>query len=285
MGLSVNVAGIHAILTAILLGCQTHPVEPRLHFRSNAIQHASSIFTTYCTTPDIQAAHDVANELAAQLPRLRNDLKYDYRHPVSVEIYPDQATYDAHLMDPSVRGSPACSGHRTIQMVSPRYPMRIASIPYSGRLGMAVHELAHLFLNEINGEMPIWLQEGVASFEGGADGYHAICRIPEVARILRNPPSLSALKSSYGSVPAGDVISFTFIDFVVTTKGIEALNLLIRNPAGFEEALALPERDVEIRWRDLDALGHVNNAVFLTFADSFIRADISTNRFGALVTG
>ncbi len=33
---------------------------------------------------------------------------------------------------------------------------------------------------------------------------------------------------------------------------------------------ALPDKQIEIRWRDLDAYGHVNQAVYLTFAEEVL---------------
>jgi len=237
-------------LLSALTGCQKDSAEPHLRFRAAAHHHSSSIFDLYYTPPDKQAADDIAAELIKHLPRLRNDFRYDYPHRVAVEIFPDQSSYDSNLMDRSVAGSPACSGRRTIQMVSPRSPIRIPGISYAGRLGMAVHELAHLIMNEINRDLPTWLNEGVASYAGGADGYRNICKIPAVAKLLQTPPSLTALETSYHRQPAPDVMSFTLVDFIVTTRGMTSLNDLLRDPAGLERIVGSSRRDIEIRWHE-----------------------------------
>lgn len=41
---------------------------------------------------------------------------------------------------------------------------------------MAVHAMAHLFLDEIGSEVPMWLEEGTASYEGDAEGYRFLRR-------------------------------------------------------------------------------------------------------------
>ena len=238
------------LLLSNLLACQTRSAEPHLRFRAGALRHSASIFDLYFVADDRPAAQDVARELAAHLDRLRKDFRCEYAHRVAVEIYSDQAAYDANLMDPSVKGSPACSGRRTIQMVSPRSPIRDSGISYAGRLSMAVHELAHLFVNEINRDAPVWLSEGVASFEGDADGYRRICKMPAVAELLKTPPSIAELEASYHKVRAPDVFSFTLVDYVASNLGMAALNDLLRNPADFERALGGSRREIEARWHE-----------------------------------
>lgn len=97
----------------------------------------------------------------------------------------------------------------------------------------------------------MWLNEGVASFEGGSDGYRRVCAIPEIARILEALPSIATLESSYHRLRAADVISFTLIDFIVTSGGgMSVLNELLRNPASLERLLGGSTHDIEIRWQE-----------------------------------
>ena len=91
----------------------------------------------------------------------------------------------------------------------------------------------HLFINEINRSVPIWLNEGIASFEGGTEGYRKVCRNPAIRKLLEAPPSLADLESSYSRLPAADVTSFALVDFIVTTRGMPALNELLRNPPDY----------------------------------------------------
>ena len=144
---SVAVRGLILAPIVALAGCGNAPADGREAFRARAAGHTVSIFSVYAAPGHEQAARDVGGVLADQIDRLRRDLRYPYDHPVTVEIYHNQADYDAHLMDRSVVGSPACSGRRTIQMVSPRSPIRVAGLSYETRLSMAVHEMAHLFLD------------------------------------------------------------------------------------------------------------------------------------------
>lgn len=230
-----------------LAACRSAPVEAKGVFRAHAARHTISIFEVYAARGHESVGQDVGRTLAGQLDRLRRELRYPYQHPVVVEIYGDQAEYDAHLMNRSVTGSPACSGRRTIQMVSPKSPIRVPGLQYEARLSMAVHELAHLFLDEIGGEVPMWLEEGTASYEGDAEGYRRLCRLPSVERFLATPASLAEIESSYGRLTGADVLSFTLVDFIVSTRGFDALNDLIRHPGDLERVLG-SRAAVELEW-------------------------------------
>jgi len=113
---------------------------------------------------------------------------------------------------------------------------------------MAVHEAAHLFINEINPSAPIWLSEGVASYAGGAEGYRAICRVPTVTQLLKSPPTVAELESSYHQVRASDVFAFTFVDFVISNRGWAALNDVIRHPSDLERVLGASKAEIEMEW-------------------------------------
>jgi hypothetical protein len=130
-------------------------------------------------------------------------------------------------------------------MISPRSPIRVAGIPYSDRVLMAV---AHLFIDEINDRVPVWLDEGIASFEGGAEGYRRICELPAVANLLKSPPQIADLESSYYKLPAADVFSFTLVDYIISNHGIAALSELIRRPNEFERILGGSKAELQSRW-------------------------------------
>jgi hypothetical protein len=92
------------------------------------------------------------------------------------------------------------------------------------------------------------LSEGVASFEGGAEGYRKICRLPSVAELLKAPPSIGQLESAYHRVQAADVFAFTFVDFVISSRGWAALNGLIRQPSDLERLLGASRGEIEAEW-------------------------------------
>lgn len=246
-GYCICAAVFSAILT-VTIACQTHPSDVRATFRSSAQKQTASIFDLYFDPKDHATAQDVARALTAHLDRLRGEFHHPFEHRIVVEIYPDQAAYDAHLIDPWLAGSPACSGRHAIQMVSPTSPIRIPGLPYETRLTMAVHELAHLFIDELNQHAPSWLDEGVASYQGDAAGYRALCRLPQIAKILETPPVFTTLENSYSSLPAPDIYSFTAVEYIVERYGWSKVVELIRSPAKFEKILGISKDEFTRGW-------------------------------------
>lgn len=195
---------------------------------------------------DRQALRDVADALLKHSPQVCRDLASEYNSLITVEIFPDQASFDRHVMDPDLRGYYACSGNRRIQMVSPRNPAPRVEIPYTERVLISVHEFVHLVNNAINLEMPIWLNEGVACRIGPHAGYEYVCRhqFP-----FERIPSFREMVQSYYSVPAADLFAYTLVDFILHEYGQAALNLLIRSPDSLERILGVGPSKFENLWR------------------------------------
>lgn len=61
-------------------------------------------------------------------------------------------------------------------MVSPRLPAAGAHLSYDDRVAIAVHEFAHLVENEINPDLPVWLEEGAAIYIGPHQAYDEVCQ-------------------------------------------------------------------------------------------------------------
>ncbi len=123
--------------------------------------------------------------------------------PVVVELYPDQASFDEHVMDPDMRGFFAISGPpHTIQMVSPANPAP-HEISYEDGISVAVHEFTHLALDEININMPTWLDEGTAIQVGPHAPYTAFCQEKFPFETI---PSFQQLEEDYNGVPAPDSV-------------------------------------------------------------------------------
>jgi RNA polymerase sigma-70 factor, ECF subfamily len=174
------------------------------------------------------------------------DLRCDFQRTVSVELFADQESLDRLGMNPRMRGSYAYSGDGRIQMVSPRNPVPNLPVGYETRVLIAVHELAHLVLNEVNPRLPLWLNEGVATFVGPHAPYSFVCRnrFP-----FDRVPQLRDLQQSYATVPAADLFAFTVVDFIVAEYGMDALNRLIRAPDALEQIAGGDLAEFERRWR------------------------------------
>lgn len=54
------------------------------------LEHCSDIFTVVGVEGELQVLQDVAEALKTFAPQVRQTLDYDYRDPVTVELFPDQ---------------------------------------------------------------------------------------------------------------------------------------------------------------------------------------------------
>ena len=71
--------------------------------------------------------------------------------------------FQRQFMNRAMRGYFALSGNGRIQIVSPANSGRDA-LSYEDGVGVAVHEFVHLALDQIDPELPDWLEEGTAVY-------------------------------------------------------------------------------------------------------------------------
>jgi hypothetical protein len=209
-------------------------------------QLQSGRFTYLASDQDQSTVREIAALMDSVAPEIARDLDVVYRHAVTVEVYPNQEEFDAHLMNPSMRGTPAISARNRIQLVSPKAPIQVPGIEYRERLWFPVHEFAHLVIDQISEQMPTWLDEGVASYEGSRLFYTQDRRVREILR--DRLPTFADLTQSYSKVPAADVFSFSLIEFIVAEYGRPALNRILRAPDRLDQVLKSPLATVEERW-------------------------------------
>lgn len=130
-------------------------------------------------------------------------------------------------------------------LVSPLSPIKVSGITREDRLQMAVHEFAHLLVDEINPNAPIWLDEGVACYEGSFDFYARVGRenmekLPKIG--------FAVLQDEYYNLPGADLYAFYAVSFIVDEYGYGAINKLIRNPEELEGILGLSKAEFSGRW-------------------------------------
>lgn len=236
--LFVSVAAVTPLPAAALT-----PVPAKPPF---ALGRRSGMFTLFAAAEDGQALADVANALQRHAPQICRDLQCDYRHPVTVELFRDQADLDRDDRSRRTRGHYAHSDGSGIQMVSPRNPLPGLPLSYETRVLIAVHEFAHLVNNAVNPRMPLWLNEGAAVFVAPHAPYAHVCRI---GFPFNQVPSLRDLQESYQAVPAADLFAFSFVEFVAREHGRDVLNRLLRSPDSLELLLGAPREEIERRWR------------------------------------
>jgi hypothetical protein len=244
--------------TVVLTSVPTKlPVLPTSHIGlrpSFTLVQQADIFTVYGVEGDQQAVIDVAEALQEQALHINRAMDYDYRDPITVEIFPDQGSLDQYGMNPDMQGSYAYSGNHRIQMVSPHKPTSQLEVDYSQRVLIALHEYVHLVNDEINPNMPSWLDEGIAVYRGPHELYTYVCQnlFP-----FEQMPAFRELEQTYDSVPAADLFAYAVVDFIAHEFGQEKLNLLVRNPDRLEDILGTTRSEFEQHWREYMNLHYI----------------------------
>ena len=123
----------------------------------------------------------------------------------------------------------------------------------------AIHELTHFFIfKKAQGDLPIWMHEGIANFEAGKFGtnkaYFKTKSIDHMAEIWETQgiPTLSMLSTLDSDVfceIGGYAFSYTLIEFIVQRWNFETLLKLIQRFDRFEEILGVTQDSFEADWR------------------------------------
>lgn len=240
---------LSVIFITAVPACSTHR-QPRDGVFSPeppfSVGFRASTITVVGYAGDEDAIQDVAKSLTQLSPQICEDLNSDCDITVIVELFPDQPTFNRLGMNPEMQGFYAYSGDGRIQMVTPKQAVPGLSLDYSQRVAIAAHEFVHLLNDEINPNMPVWMDEGVAIYIGPHPAYEYVTqRLFPFDQI----PPFQTIEESYNSIPAGDLFAYAIVDFIVADYGLEALNRIIREPASFESILGVSRSNFEMRWR------------------------------------
>lgn len=236
------------VIVANAVSCQ--PVDQLKH------QHRSGLFTYYSIDRDSSTVREISSLMDSAYTVICSNLDLIYKHPVVVEVFPSQKSYDENIMNPQMRGTPAVSGNYKIQLVSPRSPIAIQGIPYIERLWFAVHEFAHLAIDQIPGDIPEWIDEGIACFEGSYKVYSYICLHYYPKGEL---PTLESLTTSYHKIPAADIYSFSLVEFLINRFGRNMFNYYIRHSQNPEIVFNTSTREIYKGWNDYVATHYLIN--------------------------
>ena len=206
-------------------------------------------FTVSAQAEDSIAARNVLNELSNGAQSICRRLGHDFHSAIIVTLYPDQAMLDRDGMNPSMRGFKAYSGNNRIEMITPSKTDSLPGyvIPYQIRVRIVLHEFTHLVINDINTNMPLWVNEGVACFVGPHELYEYVClhKFP-----FEMVPSISVLQDSYQSVRSADLFSYAAVDFIHAESSDKGLLVLTRQPEKFLTLVnAKNVREFDLKWK------------------------------------
>lgn len=175
---------------------------------------------------DINTVNDLIKITEADLPGICDELSIKLDRSVTIEIYPSQEEYNRNIINPDLKNSPAISGNRRIQLVSPLAKIKIDSIKYEDRLLFLVHEYVHILIDNLDKAPPVFIDEGIASFYSSYGYYKSAAK--KYVKQNNLIPDIQQLSEHYNGITAPDLFSFLFIDFMVQTKGRKVLKELLR---------------------------------------------------------
>jgi hypothetical protein len=203
-------------------------------------------------------AQDLLNAALKGLERLQNDAGLQPEQPIHLYIYADTGDMrDAILFEPGWTGGMAYSDHDIV----------IIGISQSdlewGRKTIA-HELTHVLVGHLTfsclGDVPTWLNEGLAVYSEGELGWNEQTQLEES---ITNDGLLSvrSLSGGFSEDPSQAHLSYSqsysLVKFLIESYGQEGMNSLLtrlRDGYTIDEALmqvyGFDSDGLERAWRD-----------------------------------
>lgn len=240
-------AALIGYLFAFMVACSNTPLAPVTTTPVNELSLIAEAgpLSVWAIEMNPQTAQDILAALQTNSKQVCSDLQTGCRFSVAIEVYPDQASFDEHVMNTDMRGYFAISGNGdTIQMVSPSNPTP-HRISYEDGVLVTVHEYVHLVLDEVNLDLPTWLDEGAAVYISPHAPYTVGCKGAFPFELI---PTFEQLRDAYQEIQAPDLFAYTAVDFIVHEYGLEQLNLLLRDQDDMQSVLGVSETEFERAW-------------------------------------
>jgi len=206
-------------------------------------------FQIYTVNKNRDIAAAVGNELESNYTRITNDLKIEPDNKVKVKIYPDLKTFHTAIGSPEAPDwAIGLAKNGVVHMVSPDNPGPCHS--YHSVIKAAAHEFTHIIIRRYNtGELPIWLNEGTASYEGR--------NIENIDSVIQSDieddkiPSFTELENRKEfAEKKGYEFSTTLVEFIISEYGYDKLIDLIKSPGDMEAILNLSKDELYLKWKD-----------------------------------
>ncbi len=232
-----------ALSVPVVNGDASCTLQNRLLVRSRETDH----FIFYCIPADINILDEIAEKLEKGCGRVASDLGCVLENKVVVKIYPDLYTFHAAVGSPDAPDwAIGRAKNGKIHIVSPLNPGPVHNA--DSVLNSVVHEFTHIMERKINpGYLPVWLNEGVAYYEGQNYGDIKTLLSDDINK--GNIPTLDELdnRDVFGPMKGGEW-SATIVAMIISEYGYDSLQKLITNPADFDRALGINEEEFYRRW-------------------------------------
>jgi hypothetical protein len=196
------------------------------------LEKESEHFIFYFEASDSSVIDTIASRLEGSYSRITGDLRLVITGKTGVHVYPTLRDFHNAIGWPDAPDWVVGLGSVELHVVSPLNPGPAHS--YSTILdNVFIHEFAHVCTWKINRNLPIWLNEGFALYEGGP--YYSEESVVEVYNNLGRIPGLDELNSSFDNFSSlgGYPLALTIATFIIETYGMEKMSAFIRTPSDY----------------------------------------------------
>lgn len=266
--LSVILCFMVLLLTACAKGNGTVPINnaavPEMAGGNGAAYQSKETehFKIYYLQQDQDCLQDLSDGLEEAYDKVTKDLDHQLNYKAEVTVCPD---IDAlHTAIGYVKGTgqdnyiTAGTIGRHFYLVSPLNPGPVRDYEHMTK-SSTFHEFTHIVINDLTGsdtwptEVPRWLNEGVASYEGGPPMPESIMKQQIAQRVRNNQiPSFENM-ASYGQdfiTSGGYFFTLPAGAFFVEQYGFDKVKQLILNPDNYEDIFGKSEEKIWNEWTE-----------------------------------
>jgi hypothetical protein len=214
-----------------------------------SLDKESAHFIYYYEAQDSSVVDTIASRLEGSYDRITGDLLLTMTTKTKVHIYPTLQDFHNAIGQPNAPDWLVGTGFIEIYAVSPLNPGPDHS--YDEMVNnVFVHEFTHVCLAKVNTNLPIWLNEGFALYEGGP--YYSKESVVSAYNNLGRIPSLDELASSYDNFSnlGGYPFSLTITRFAIGTFGMDSMRQFIHHPDNFTVFAGLSKSEFQDEWFD-----------------------------------
>lgn len=202
-------------------------------------------FKYYSYDSDTEILEELGKELEGKFELITSRLQYIPQEKIDVEVYPDVDTFHISMGYPdSPDWAVGYAGNGKVQMVSPNNPGPAHT--YESLMKAVVHEFAHIIIRGHNkGELPKWLNEGIASYE--ARNIYPIKEAISGEVKYNHVPSFDELNGNNFAERHGYQYSAAIIEFFLKEYDYDRLVELIKNP-DIEKVCGVTKEELHKQW-------------------------------------
>jgi hypothetical protein len=212
------------------------------------LRHEYPFARFYSYEPQKDKLRDTADALESRYAYFQKKYGFESLDQVTVNLYPDYETMKSKLnWEPDV---PVISG--TVQ----GNKILIQAQSIENIRDLVIHEFTHYVLDKTGNQLPGWLNEGLATYEGiqMLDKVQADDRIYSKikAHLVHNePPSLGRMqpgKYSEFVEMKGYEFACSFVEYVIQEYGDDKMMEIVRKGTEWQKILGVSQVELEHRW-------------------------------------